>query len=290
MRRKRSKIALVLLLAAAGLFVWAAWRSQPRPPHAFFDGAPLVIAHRGGLGLAPENTLVAFGRAAELGADVLELDVRLSRDGELVVIHDRRVDRTTQDSGRVEDRTLRQLKRLDAGYRWTADGGQSYPFRGQGVEIPTLDEVLAAFGGQRFNIELKVPAATELCRVLTDFDAVSWTLAASFNGEALEALRRLCPQTPTSATAGESLVFFLLSGLRLDAAWQPPAAALQWPVRMRSVQLIDRRLIERARRHGVEVHAWTVNDEARMRQLIDIGVGGIITDYPDRMLRLLGRL
>ena len=115
----------------------------------------LLMAHRGGEGVWPSNTLYAFQQAAALGADVLELDIHATRDGVLVVRHDPFVESTTDGQGYICELTLAEIQRLDAGYTWTADGGQSFPFRGLGITIPTLEEVLAAFPNVRLNIDIK---------------------------------------------------------------------------------------------------------------------------------------
>ena len=126
------------------------------PEHPFLAGGnPLVMAHRGGQGLWPPNTLFAFERAVEMGADILEMDIHASADGVLIVHHDDTVDRTTNGSGAIRDHTLTELKELDAGYHWSADGGETYPFRGKGMRIPTLEEVLEAFPKTRLNIDIK---------------------------------------------------------------------------------------------------------------------------------------
>src|SRR5690348_16209850 len=118
------------------------------------DG-PLFFAHRGGSALAPENTLVAYEKGLSYGADALELDIHPTCDGEIVVIHDDTLDRTTDGSGRVSGFTLDDLRQFDAGYRFTPDSGATYPYRGQGVRIPTLAEVYERFSDARVNIEIK---------------------------------------------------------------------------------------------------------------------------------------
>ena len=282
-------------LAALGLAAYAAgaWLAAPRPAHPFFvDGRVLVIAHRGGAGLAPEGTLAAFGLADSLGADVLEFDVRLSADGEWVVLHDRSVDRTTDGEGPAAGMSLRQLKALDAGYGWSADGGRTFPHRGRGVEIPTLEETLAAFPGRRFNIEIKtdsVAAVADFCRRLETYGATERVLVASFHPAVIEAARRGCCGAATAATYGEALRFFALNRLGLGAAYVGGADAMQVPVRLGRLAVADARFVEGARRHNIDVHPWTVNDPQTMRTLAEAGVGGIITDYPDRLLQVLGR-
>lgn len=137
MRKKLVKVLLVSIAFLIALWGILSFWARPIPHHPFFrDKRVLVLAHRGGGGLWPESTLYAFEHAVELGVDVLEMDVQSTKDGELVVIHDDTVDRTTNGKGRVQDLTLTEIKALDAGYTWTTDNGQSYPFRGQGPRVP----------------------------------------------------------------------------------------------------------------------------------------------------------
>ena len=145
--------ALVLAVIVLG-GVWL--QAHPAPPHPYFDATGFqVIAHRGGSGLGPENTLAAFRRSLAAGADVLEMDVRTTADGHLVVLHDATVDRTTDGRGAVKEMTLAQIKALDAGYRWTADQGRSFPFRGRGITVPTFSEVLETFAETPMIAEIK---------------------------------------------------------------------------------------------------------------------------------------
>ncbi|HEX7955748.1 MAG TPA: glycerophosphodiester phosphodiesterase family protein, partial [Pyrinomonadaceae bacterium] len=150
-------VAFLLLAASALFFMFSRTSGGPVPEHQYFSqdrpDSPLAIAHRGGAGLWPENTLHAFEHAAALGVDVIETDVRATADGEIVVFHDERVERTTDGAGEVRALTLADLKRLDAAHRWSPDGGRTYPLRGRGVTVPTLGEVFAALPEMRFNIE-----------------------------------------------------------------------------------------------------------------------------------------
>lgn len=284
-----------LVLAAAGILAYGVgvWLAESRPAHPFFAAeGTLVIAHRGGAGLAPEATMAAFGLSDSLGADVLEFDVRLSADGEWVVLHDGRVDRTTDGEGAVAGMRLRQLKALDAGYNWSADGGRSFPHRGRGLEIPTLEEVLAAFPGRRFNIEIKidsVAAVADFCRRVETLGAAERVLVASFHPAVIQAARQGCAGAATAATYGEALRFFVLNRLGLDAAYSGGADAMQVPTRLGRLAVADARFVAGARRHNIDVHPWTVDDAETMKTLVETGVGGIITDYPDRLLQVLGR-
>ena len=287
---KRALIALLLLaLVLYGAF---ALTSHPVDPHPYFtSGDVLVIAHRGGKGLAPENTLAAFARSAELGVDVLEMDLRQSSDGALIVLHDRRVDRTTNGQGTADSLSLAQLKQLDAGYHFSPDG-RTFPWRGQGVAIPTLDEVFTAFPNMRFLIEIKDDSdalVSDFCRTIRRFELSDRVIAASFRSRPLESLRQTCPEVATSAPSSAGMSFVFLHWLRLDAAYHPTSQAFQFPTRLGKINLIDRRFIARAHAHNIQVHVWTINDPDAMQHYLDLGVDGLITDYPDRLLRILNR-
>ncbi|MGE5310778.1 MAG: glycerophosphodiester phosphodiesterase [Nitrospirota bacterium] len=267
------------------------------PHHPFFGQSlvrPLVISHRGGAGLWPENTLYGFQRAAAMGVDVLETDMHSTADGVLVLIHDPTVDRTTNGSGRVNHLTLSQLKALDAGYHWSEDGGSSFPFRGRGITVPTVDEVFSAFPEMRINIDIKQvrPSVAErFCRLILDFGMVERVMVASFNSSALREFRRLCPAVATSAGRSEVRLFYALSLLSPRAAFLPAGCyALQVPVSRKGLRVITKRFLVWARLRNLQVHAWTVNSGPQMEWLLRLGVDGIVTDYPDRLLALLGRL
>ena len=282
----------VLLTIAALTTVTAAFTARPMEPHPYFaNGDFQVIAHRGGKGLAPENTLAAFRRATALGVDVLEMDLRQSADGVPIVLHDRRVDRTTDGRGRVDSLSLAEIKHLDAGYRFSLDS-TSFPQRGSGIAVPTLDEVFTAFPDMRFLIEIKDNSsvlATALCQTIKHHRLTDQVIVASFRDGPLQAFQHTCPKVATSAPSGAVLPFVLLHWLRLGAAYHPEHHALQLPPRLGAIQLIDRRLVERAHAHNTQVHAWTINDPDEMQRLIDLGSDGIITDYPDRLLKILQR-
>ncbi len=291
MRKRHVKVLLgviAFLLALGGMLsFWA----RPIPDHPFFgDDRPLVIAHRGGAGLWPENTLYAFEHAVKLGVDVLEMDVQSTKDGELVVIHDETVDRTTNGTGRVEELTLAEIQNLDAGYTWTPDDGATYPFRGQGLRIPTLAEVLAAFPEVRMNIEIKQrPVAAPLCRMLRDHGMAERVLIAAFDAGTMSRFRRLCPEVATAVAEKEIRTFYGLNLAHLGRFYRPPAEALQIPEYHGDRRVLTRPFIRAAHGRNMEVHVWVVNDVNDMRRMVDLGADGIITDYPDRLQAVLGR-
>lgn len=293
----RDRLVKILIVVVALVAAWCAvllLRAQPAADRAFFKvGAgqasrrPLIIAHQGGAGLWPGNTMYAFERAAALGVDVLEMDVQSTADGELVLIHDRTVDRLTDGRGAVNSLTLRELRALDAGYRWTPDGGRTFPFRGQGLRIPTLKEVFAAFPGALFNIELKGVdhvLIDDFCRELQAHGLADRALVASFQGSAIAEFRRQCPDMATSASFGETARFLALQKVFLAGGFSPDAQALQVPPRWGGLTVLSEDFIAAAHQRNLQVHAWTINDPAEMRRLIRAGVDGLITDFPDRLL------
>jgi glycerophosphoryl diester phosphodiesterase len=242
-----------------------------------------VIAHRGASGYAPENTLAALELAATQGADAFELDVRLTRDGAPVVVHDETLDRTTNLAGPVRARTLAELRQADAGFRFTPDRGVTTPYRGAGIQIPTLAEVLWAFPAMPVMIEVKEPAVQEAVRrVLLEERACERCVVASEHLEALEMFRQepfLC-----GAAGAEISALYWSSLLRRRRA-APRYRALSVPLRYRGLPVPTRPFIAAARRLGCPVHVWTVNDAATARRLWARGVAGIVTNRPDVIRR-----
>ncbi len=252
-------------------------------PHALLSlETPVVIAHRGGGRLRPENTLAAFDHAVALGADALECDVHLSRDGEVVVIHDDTVDRTTNARGAVAAYTALELQQMDAGWSFVDSRGDA-SFRQQGVGVPRLAEVLARFPAVPFVIEIKgdepavVPHVVDVIRRhRRERDVV----LGGFSHEVLAAVRAQAGDLVTSASIVE-----VRSAVRRAWCGLSPRATgcrlFQMPVHYHGRRILRRGLARAIRRASLPVHAWVVDDPAEMRQLLDWGVTGIITDRPD---------
>ena len=251
---------------------------------------PLVMAHRGGAGLWPENTMLAFERARDLGVDVIETDIHSTADGVLVVMHDATVDRTTNGTGRINDLTLAEVKRLDAGYHWSPDGMKTFPWRGRGLTVPTFEEVFTRFPEMHFNIEPKQERpslAKPLCRMIRDKRMVNQVTVGSFRQIVLDEFRRECTEVATSASPAEVSEFVRIYKARSEAAYRPLMKALQVPERIAGAELLNKDFVEAAHSMNLQVHAWTVNEPESMRRLIGIGVDGIMTDYPDRLIGIL---
>ena len=291
-------VILALLLVFAGGVVVLALISQPVGAHPFFQDAPpvQVIAHQGGDDLWPSNTLYAMERAVTLGVDVLEMDVHATRDGVLVLSHDETVERLTDGSGLIKEMTLAEIEALDAAYDWTPDDVPPvdgiYPLRGQGIAIPTLEEIFEAFPGMPMNIEVKQqepPIVEPFCQLLRQYGKEDEVLVASFHPEVMVAFRQECPEVATSATEREILPFYILNQARLAAVYRAPAHAFQVPEVSGGRRVVTERFVNAAHAHNVQVHVWTVDDPEKMARLIELGVDGIITDRPDLLLDLLNR-
>ena len=287
MERKRFLIAATAVLS--GAFVAVSLLKRER--RAALRPWPSNFAHRGASAQAPENTLEAFRLAVEAGAGGLELDVRMTRDGEVVVIHDATVDRVTDGSGAVAGMTLEEVRRLDAGYSFSPDGGQTFPYRGRGVRIPTLAEVYEEFPETCVNADIKEvqPGAEEaVLRVIQDAGAEERTLVASTDHAVLRRFRKVSGGLiSTGASRREIAAFYALSRLHLEALLDPAYEALQVPVEHRGIELVTPRSVRAAHSRGVRVDVWTINDAAEMRRLLDLGVDVIMTDYPEVLESLL---
>jgi glycerophosphoryl diester phosphodiesterase len=294
MKIKNWQIVLLVLLAALLLVRLA---SKPAPARAYYDGVkrPLVIAHQGGGDLWPGDTMYAFEHAVALGADVLEMDAHITQDGQIVLMHDERVDRTTDGTGLIEDLTLDQLLKLDAAYDFSPDNGQTFPFRGQGILVPTLDELFKKFPQMRYIVEIKLtrnPIDKPLCELIRSRGMQDRVLVASFHDEAMAAFRESCPEVATSASRQEVASFVLLGKVFLSGLLSPRFNALQVPYEPSesyNIPVMTERFVREAHVKNLSVEPWTVNEPDLMRLYIGWGVDGIITDRPDLMLKILNR-
>ncbi len=257
------------------------------------DDWPVNFAHRGASARAPENTLEAFRLAVEAGAGGLELDVHMTLDKEIVVIHDATVERTTDGSGVVAEMKLDELRALDAGYRFSPDGGRTHPYRGQGLRIPTLAQVYEQFPAVCVNVDIKEPqpgAEEAVMRVIRDARAEGRSLVVSGDHAVVRRFRRVSGgRISTGASRLETGAFYLLSRLRLErlGLGRPACDALQVPVEHKGVTLVTPRFLRAAHSRGVRVDAWTINEPGEMRRLLDLGVDVIMTDRPQTLASVL---
>jgi glycerophosphoryl diester phosphodiesterase len=270
--------------------IHAGSHARARRPYTTHEGT-LFFAHRGGALLRPENTLLAFEHGASFGADALELDLQLTRDGELVVTHDFVVDRTTDGTGPVAGYTLDELRRLDAGYRFTTDGGKTFPYRGQGLTIPTLRAVFERFPTLRINMDLKesTPEREErLWRLLQEMDAVERVMIGSFEYAPMQRFRALTDgRVATGATRREIGGFLASYHTRRIGRLRPAYDALQVPETQRAFRIVTPGMIAAAHRLDLDVHVWTIDAPSDMRRLLMWGVDGVMSDRPDLLAQAL---
>lgn len=223
--------------------------------------------------------MVAFGRSLEAGADHVETDLHLTADGQLVCFHDPIVDRTTDGTGPVSSYTLPELRRLDAGHRHRLDG--EFPFRGKGLRIPTLGEVLATFPGVGLVVDVKEDGlAGPLCELLTRMDAWHRVIVGGFSDVRLLQMRRISGGRALISAGPMSVRAWWLAS-RFGLGGPTWLSALQIPTSSNGLQVADRRLVEAAHARGVAVHVWTINQPADMDRMWSIGVDAIITDRAD---------
>jgi glycerophosphoryl diester phosphodiesterase len=264
-----------------------------RVPHPFLDlPTPLVMGHRGCAGRLPENTLASFRAALADGAVILETDVHLTRDGEPVLIHDRDVARVTEGVGAVRELELREIERLDAGYRFSPDGGRSHPERERGHRIPTLRGALEAFPAARFNLELKEDLPELVERTLQLIDATASaprTLLVAAEDGLMQRIRAHVASSGVAVALGASAgeVARFIEAATHGREPEPGISALQIPTEFAGRPLVTPELIAYAHRHGVQVHVWTINEPPEMQRLLDLGVDGIVSDFPARVAALL---
>ncbi len=250
----------------------------------FFDPEPRVVAHRGASGDYPENTALSFGKASEIGVDVIETDIHFTKDGDFLVIHDDDLARVSDGEGKVADHTLAELKRYDAGYRFSTDGGTTYPFRGRGLSFLSLSEMLEEFPDQRFNIDLKARDLSQVPRyleIIKKVNARDRVLTASEYGPNTAMVRKLMPDMATSFGLMPALGYYFLykSGL-LNFRKSFPQDALQIPEFFGISRVVTGHFIEQAHRKGLRVHVWTINEEKDMRRLYEMGVDAVMSDHP----------
>jgi glycerophosphoryl diester phosphodiesterase len=247
--------------------------------HPFFShSSPIAFAHRGGAGEAPENTLAAFQIAVGLGYGYVETDAHLTRDGVLVAFHDDRLDRVTDRTGVIAELAIAEVESADAGFTFSADGGRSFPFRGRGIRVPRLEELLVRWPEVRINVDPKADACVgPLAALLDRCRAWDRVCIGSFSDRRLVRIRALgrgrgCTSMGPAAVALARLAAACGRIPRLGAD------CIQVPLRRAAVPIVTQRFIEVAHRSGLPVHVWTIDDEATIETLLDLGADGIMTD------------
>ena len=313
------KFVIGLVVIAYLIVIIKAFFTDPAQETRFSPRDSLdVIIHAGREGIAPSDTLYALQMASNMGVDVLEMNIHGSVDGHLVLIHDDTVDRTTNGSGKVSDKTAAELLSLDAAYYYSPEPDFSnirdfdkrkkvrnpdiiYPLRGQGIRIPLLKAVFESFPTKRMIIEIKqkTPAiAVQFCHMIQSYGRQADIVVGSFHQQVMNEFREACPEVATSMTPREGMIFFLGSKILLTRALSPKAAVLQFPPTiglpgdfgfLGEIDVVDARLVKEAHRKNMSVQVWTVNESEEMEHLINMGVDGIMTDYPQRLMNVLNK-
>ena len=291
-----SAAMIVFFVSISIIVYWMPVKTATPPPFLQKENErPLVIAHQGGKQLAPGNTIEAFQHAARLGADVIETDIHITKDGHLVTIHDPTVDATTNGHGFVKDFTLKELQRLDAAY-YFQDLNGDYSFRGKHVYIPTLEEMFQRFPDMKINIEVKDDNPEErteeivqkLMELIEEYDMENKVLIASFDQHIIDLFETYSNgRVATQGGKQEAKKFVILHKLFLRNLYKTNVDAFQLPIQEGKLDLTQPMLISGAHRIGMHVHYWTINDPETMERLINLGADGIITDRPDLLLDLL---
>jgi len=270
-------------------------------PHPYFETSePMVLGHRGAAGSAPENTLLSFERCLAQGAHAIESDVQVTSDGVPVLMHDADVGRVSDGRGPVEGTTFADLEKLDAGHHFSIDDrGATEPpddaaFRGQGLRVPSLREAFETFPDARFNLEIKTRANRAVERVVelvAELGRADRTLLVAGDDDTMRRLRQVLRDRRVDAatSACVSEVVAVVRSAVEGVAPPPEVQALQIPTGFGERELVTPALLDHAKRHGVFVHVWTLNEEPEMERLLDLGVDGIVTDFPARLVRLLAR-
>lgn len=239
---------------------------------------PLRFAHRGSRVLWPENTAEAFQGAVDLGYVYIETDIRITRDGVVIVFHDGTLDRVTNGTGRVDQWDLADLQRLDAA--WWFDEKSDYPLRGTGVRIRTLAEVFETWPDVHFNLDMKGSQMEwAVADVIKRHGREDSTLVGSFVDHRVAKFRRVT-RGAVAVAAGPSLAAAMFAASRVGRTVRRTAPAFQLPFDYKSLPL-DRKYIDAIHKSGAQVHAWTVNEAADIHRLLDMGVDGIVSDRPD---------
>lgn len=269
--------------------------AKPAADVAYYSNHPKAteaIAHQGGADLWPSATMIAYHNAVKLGVDVLEMDIHITKDGQLVLMHDGTVDRTTNGKGDIESMTLAEIKSLDAGYRFTLDEGKTFPYRGKGIQVPTVEEMFTTFPDYRMVIELKhseASMAKQFCELIRKHKMQDKVVVASFEDFRLNEFRQECSEVATSGAKNEITLFVILSKLHLTGFYSPAFQSLQVPEKSGNLTIVSPSFMKQAKDRNLKVEVWTINDSETMKKLIDWGADGIMTDRPDLLMKELGR-
>ncbi|MDN7241361.1 glycerophosphodiester phosphodiesterase [Planococcus sp. N028] len=298
-KKTKLGIAAVAVSAAAWAGSKAFSNPQSRPDKQVLSfGFPIVLAHRGGSAIAPEHSMAAFSKSAELGVQGFEIDIRLTNDEEILVFHDEYIDRTTDGAGRVADMSLPKLRTFDLGYHYVDINGE-HSFRGRGEKVVLLKELFEAFPDMYINIDIKDSPETyegslipsKLWRLIEAQGVEDRVVVTSFYDEQIDRFN-LYAQNRVAIGAGENEVkkAFAAFNSQLGHLYKPRADVFQLPVRQSVFRLDSPRFISFLGNLNVPVHYWTINEPEQMQALIAAGAKGIVTDRPDLAVTAISKI
>ncbi len=295
-RVKRITIGIIIPVIAA-LIIGLLFSSPAveKPFYTNLSPGVKVYAHMGGDGVWPGDTMFAYDQSAQLGVDGFDMDAHITQDGQIVLIHDESVNRTTDGNGQVENMTLAEIKKLDAAYKWTNDSGVSFPYRGKNIGVPTLEEVFAKYPQMRYLIEIKLtktPMALPLCTLIHQYNLQGQVIIASFHDDAMKNFRETCPDVATSAAKTEVTAFVLLGKVGLSGLISPQYQSLQVPFETSEtygIPVMTEAFIRSAHAKNLKVETWTLDDPELFKQYAAWGLDGVDTDRPDLIMQALGR-
>lgn len=259
---------------------------------SFLDPLPRVVAHRGDSANYPENTIEAFKSANRLGVDVIETDVHLTKDNQIVIWHDDTLERNTDGKGRIEDHTLEELKKYDAGYTFTKDGGKTFPFRGKGVRLMTLEEALTELPEQRYNVDLKTDApviADYFKETIKRCKAEKRVCVASFHLNNLKRIRKIAPEIQSSLTTGEVVPKVLFKTFYPNRETKM-RLVFQVPRKAGPIKVITPSFIKKWHKKNAVIMVWTINERDEMKELYEMGVDTVMTDHPEILIEVAKEL
>ncbi|MHA2364352.1 MAG: glycerophosphodiester phosphodiesterase [Candidatus Hodarchaeales archaeon] len=250
------------------------------------------MAHRGDQTKYPENSLEAMKSAVELKVDVLETDARLTKDNKLTIFHDEIVDRVSDSQGKVRDFSFEELKKLDIGYNYTADNGETYPFRGKNYRVISLEEFFNNFPDIKLNIDIKDKdeiAVKQLVQIIEEYKAQDRVWVSSFHSEQIQRFRKALPNVLTGAAPQEVREFIINLKLRTLFRIKPQYNGFQVPIEHEETKtkIITPNFVKQAKKKNLAVMVWTINEKSTMEWLINLGVDGIFTDNPDLLIKVL---
>lgn len=289
---KKTNIAIAI--AAASAAAWAGSKALSKPQKregkkALQFDHPIVLAHRGGSHLAPEHTMLAFDKATELNVDGFEIDIRLTKDEEILIFHDESIDRTTNGTGLVANLTLEEIQVFNHGYNFQDLDGY-YPYRNDNLDAVTLRELLEKYPTTLVNIDIKDAPDTyegslmpsKLWRLIEELDAIDRVVVTSFYVEQVDRFN-LYAQNRVALGAGETEIRLAFTSFtsQFGHLYHPKVDVFQIPVKSGVISLDSPKFIQFLDKLNIPVHYWTINDLVSMNRLIRAGAKGIVTDRPD---------